>query len=157
MGRVGRRFTVSVSLFIGGLACLATGLVPEEPATYQVVCSLIGKFFTSYILGSVYSYSSELFPTNSRSAAVGLCSTFGRIGGILAPIVANLVTNGHIPIQFNQFNNSIILQGRQTGPAVPFMVFATVNILVGFMCLLLPETNNLPLPANIQEAVALRG
>lgn len=58
---------------------------------YQVVCSLCGKFFTAYILGCVYSYTSELFPTNSRSAAVGLCSTFGRIGGILAPIVANLV------------------------------------------------------------------
>jgi len=132
MGVVGRRITVCGSLLIGGLACLATGLVPADPTMYRVVCSMIGKFFTSFILGCVYAYTSELFPTNSRSAAVGLCSTFGRIGGILAPIVADL--------------------GRRTGPTVPFIIFAVVNIIVGFICLVLPETNNLPLPSTIQEA-----
>jgi OCT family organic cation transporter-like MFS transporter 4/5 len=52
---------------------------------------MFGKLFISCVLATVYSYTSDLFPTPARSAAVGLCSTSGRIGGILAPIIANAV------------------------------------------------------------------
>ena len=63
-----------------------------DPAGYQIACSLIGKMFATISFDVVFSYTSELFPTNSRSSAVGLCSTAGRIGSILAPIIANMVS-----------------------------------------------------------------
>jgi MFS family permease len=52
---------------------------------------MFGKLFISCVLATVYSYTSDLFPTPARSAAVGLCSTSGRVGGILAPIIASAV------------------------------------------------------------------
>ena len=56
-----------------------------------MVFSLIGKFFGALVLSACYAYTSELFHTSARSAALGLCSTFGRIGGILAPTIAKTV------------------------------------------------------------------
>lgn len=132
MGKAGRRATLCGGLFICGLACLATGLVPKDPYIYQVLCSLIGKFFAAGNFDVVFSYTAELFPTSSRSSSIGLCSTFGRIGSMLSPIIANL--------------------GRKKSPEVPFIVFAAINMVVGFICLFLPETNNETLPATIQEA-----
>ena len=62
-----------------------------DPYIYQVLCSLIGKFFAAGNFDVVFSYTAELFPTSSRSSSIGLCSTFGRIGSMLSPIIANLV------------------------------------------------------------------
>jgi len=58
---------------------------------YRVILSLIGKLFIACCFGGIYSYTTELFPTGARSAAIGLCSTSGRIGGVMAPIIADLV------------------------------------------------------------------
>ena len=67
-------------------------LFATDPAIYEIVFSLIGKFCASISAACLYTFTSELFPTNSRAAIVGLCSTIGRIGSIMAPIVADLVT-----------------------------------------------------------------
>jgi OCT family organic cation transporter-like MFS transporter 4/5 len=44
-------------------------------------------------------------------------------------------------------------QGSRIDPAFPYIIFAIANIIVGVLCFLLPETNNIPLPNNIQEAI----
>jgi OCT family organic cation transporter-like MFS transporter 4/5 len=62
-----------------------------DPPVIRVVFSLIGKFFISIVLAIAYSFTAELFPTEIRSSMIGLCSTSGRIGGILAPILADVV------------------------------------------------------------------
>ena len=46
-------------------------------------------------------------------------------------------------------------QGRRVYPALPYITFAVVNVVVGVLCLLLPETRNTPFPATIQDAVDL--
>ena len=56
-----------------------------------LVSSLIGKFFISCVMATIYSYTSELFPDSSRVTVVGLCSMSGRVGGILAPELEQLV------------------------------------------------------------------
>lgn len=132
MDRLGRRPTLSGGLIASGVACLITGLVPEDPPAIRITFSMLGKLFISCVMATVYSYTSDLFPTSARSAAVGLCSTFGRVGGILAPIIATA--------------------GRKIDPALPFIVFAGVNLSVGLLCLLLPETNKTTLPDTVEEA-----
>jgi len=132
LDKIGRRMTVSGSMLLGGIACLAAGLTPENPGIYRVIFSLIGKMFIACCFGGIYSYTTELFPTTSRSAAIGLCSTSGRIGGIMAPIIADL--------------------GRNVDPTIPFIVFAIICIMVAILGFTLPETNNLPLPSTVHEA-----
>ncbi|KAK4024994.1 hypothetical protein OUZ56_010492 [Daphnia magna] len=81
--KLGRKPTLSGGLIASGVACLITGLVPEDPPAIRITFSMLGKLFISCVMATVYSYTSDLFPTSARSAAVGLCSTFGRVGGIL--------------------------------------------------------------------------
>ena len=44
-------------------------------------------------------------------------------------------------------------QGK-ANPAIPYLVLGIVNIVVGLLSLLLPETKGLPMPSNIAEAKA---
>ena len=59
----------------------------------------------------------------------------GHVGGVLAPLLADA--------------------GKKIDPALPYIIFSIVNIIVGVLCLLLPETNHIPLPNTIQEAVEM--
>lgn len=51
----------------------------------------MGKFFISMQIVTVNMITAELFPTASRGVTIGLCSTVGKMGGILAPIMSALV------------------------------------------------------------------
>jgi len=132
MDKGGRRLTVSGSMLLSGIACLAAGLSPADPGVYRTVLFLVGKLFISCCFAGIYSFTSELFPTTVRSAAMGLCSTCGRIGGIMAPIIADM--------------------GRNVDPALPFIIFSIICIIVAALCCFLPETNHLSLPSTIKEA-----
>ena len=56
------------------------------------VFSLAGKFFISIQMVTAQMITSELFPTAARGLTLALCATMGKLGGILAPIIASLVT-----------------------------------------------------------------
>ena len=58
-----------------------------------VVFSMAGKFGTAAAFAIVYVYTAELYSTEYRSLGVGVCSMAARIGGILAPFVAELVSH----------------------------------------------------------------
>ncbi|KZS05071.1 Uncharacterized protein APZ42_031833 [Daphnia magna] len=135
--KIGRRPMLTCGLLVSGLCCLIAGLLPVEWGSAKRVFSLIAKLFAACVTATLYSYTSELFPTFGRSAMVGLCSTCGRIGGILAPIISDWVTFG---------------KKTDVHASIPFLVFATINILVGLLCFLLPETKMISFPATIKEA-----
>ena len=112
MKKFGHRNTLCGGLIFGGIASLVTGLVPDgnqqsinfslfllqspsfvelDPPVIRIVFSLIGKFFITCVLAVNFSYTIELFPTSTRNAVVGLCSTMDKVGGILAPSLAGIV------------------------------------------------------------------
>ena len=65
--------------------------VPDlETAT--VVFALIGKFGAGGVFSIVFVYGAELFPTDVRNTGIGMSSAAGRIGSILAPFIAGLVS-----------------------------------------------------------------
>jgi len=132
MKKFGHRNTLCGGLIFGGIASLVTGLVPDDPPVIRIVFSLIGKFFITCVLAVNFSYTIELFPTSTRNAVVGLCSTMDKVGGILAPSLAGI--------------------GRMVNQSMPFIIFAIANIVIGSLCMMLPETSNSPLPTTIKEA-----
>merc|ERR550517_2251075 len=83
--RLGRRPTLCGCLILGGITCMIVGFIPKDLFVLRIVASLIAKFFITTVLATIYSYTAELFPTSSRSTAVGLCSTASKIGGVVAP------------------------------------------------------------------------
>ena len=88
-------------------------------------------------MGLYYYYLfTELFPTSTRTACVGACSTSGRIGGIVAPFIVSL--------------SSYVA-------CLPMIFFGTFAFTSGTLVyLFLPETLGNPLPETISEAIGDR-
>ena len=129
---VGRRFSLSSSLLIGGVSCLISSLTAEY-ASVSTIFFLFGKFGATAAFGTVYLYTGELFPTQVRSVCVGLSSMFGRFGAIISPYIVQLA-----PL---------------TGVAwLPMIVFAGAGIIGGVLTCLLPETRHSTLPRSLAEA-----
>ena len=61
-------------------------------------------------------------------------------------------------IEFNSLNFNLFTiqwKGRTSNPAVPYIIFAGVNLTVGLLSLQLPETKGVALPATAAQAAAL--
>ena len=57
----------------------------------KTVFSMIWKFGVSGSFAVIFVFSPELFPTVVRTIGVGAGSMSARVGGLLAPFVAELV------------------------------------------------------------------
>ena len=79
----------------------------------------------------VFLVTSELYPTNLRSQAVGTCSFISRIVCLLAPFIAPLA--------------------RLWQP-LPLLVLGIPAIISGILNIKLPETKELNLPQTMEEA-----
>lgn len=93
-------------------------------------------FALSATFGMIYLYTAEIFPTVTRSTAVGLSSSFARIGGVIAPFIGSL--------------NDIL------GPQVPLAVFGISAVLAGILTLFLPETMNRKIPDTLEEGKQIK-
>lgn len=51
----------------------------------QTAVALVGRFGIAASFNMIFLYTTELFPTIVRSAALGSCSLVARLGGIAAP------------------------------------------------------------------------
>lgn len=117
---------------LSGISCICAGFIDDM--TIRLACSLIGKFGSSAAFSIVFLYTAELFPTGMRNSAVGMCSTLARLGGILAPTVAEL---------------------GYKRPELPFLIFGIATLIGGIAAYLLPETKGKKLPDTVQEAVKM--
>lgn len=54
-----------------------------------VTLALLGKLGAAGAFGTVYVFSSELFPTVLRNAGMGTSSVCARVGGMIAPYIAD--------------------------------------------------------------------
>ncbi|XP_077977753.1 organic cation transporter protein-like [Glandiceps talaboti] len=128
---LGRRWSLFVTMVLGGVACILTLAVPDcEYQWIGVTLAMIGKFGISASFAIIYVFSAELYPTPVRTIGMGMSSMFARIGGVLAP--------------------QMILIGQIWEP-LPILIFGTTSILAGILAVLLPETRNQKLPETMEE------
>lgn len=85
----------------------------------RIVCSVVGIFGMAGTYNLIYIYTSELFPTVVRNAALGLATQGGGVGSIIAPVV--------------------VVSGRYNS-ALPFGIFGVMAIVGSALSLGLPET-----------------
>ncbi|NWQ95282.1 S22AD protein, partial [Burhinus bistriatus] len=90
----------------------------DQPVVTTVL-AIIGKFMATASFSTSYVYSAELFPTVIRQTGVGLCSMLARVAGIVAPLIRLL----------SQYHR-----------AIPMAIFGSAPVVVGLLCILLPET-----------------
>lgn len=55
--------------------------------------AMLGKFAITCSFSIIYVYTAELFPTTVRSLGLGLCNMMARVGGMLAPFMADVVSS----------------------------------------------------------------
>ena len=131
---IGRRFILSFLQSLAGIACIISGLLVLTPElkVLQVVLAMVGKFGATCAFGTVYLYTSELFPTAIRGTAVGTSSTVARVGGIAATLLFGL-----------------------SGIWAPFpmVVMGAVGAVAGGLALFFPETTGEELPETMEDAI----
>ncbi|XP_013411039.1 organic cation transporter protein isoform X2 [Lingula anatina] len=140
--KVGRKGPHVFGMLLGGSACLCTIFValyadPGDPNTrwFYIALSIVGKLGATMGFAIIYVWSAELYPTVLRNSLMGFSSTFARVGGMLAPVIANMVT----------FPGAI-------GRSAALIVFGAATVFVALLSILLPETAGRELPETIDDA-----
>lgn len=62
-----------------------------EDALYSLVLSGLTRFFLTLATSIKWVYTLELMPTNIRSLGFAMAFAMGRIGGIFAPYIRDMV------------------------------------------------------------------
>ncbi|GFN80525.1 solute carrier family 22 member 4, partial [Plakobranchus ocellatus] len=133
---IGRRYSISIFLFICAVCNLAVLFIPEETADgtnlhhLKTALVIIGKFGITGSYSAIYLYATEVYPTVIRNQAVGASSFFENIGGIAAP-------------------NMVYVESSLAN--LPLGIFGGMTIVGCILVLLLPETHNQPMPQTIDE------
>lgn len=76
---------------------------------------LVGKFGATAAFTNVYVITSEMFPTNLRQSFMATCSTFARIGSMIAPQMPLLVSIVSKLFDYLRFYKSKLLDTLKIG------------------------------------------
>ncbi|XP_076077828.1 organic cation transporter protein-like [Mytilus galloprovincialis] len=141
LDRIGRKICHLLAMVIGGGCCLATIFTiiygGEDLQWLTTTLAMIGKLGSAAAFAIIYVFSAELYPTVVRNTGMGASSCCARVGGMIAPYVAD----------------SAKIIGGDFGHAVPLAVFGAASVLAGLLSLLLPETLGEHLPESIEDGV----
>jgi len=129
---VGRKPLFVMCMLLPGVACIAAAFIGD--GAFQIILVLFAKFCISAAFNLTYVYTIELYPTNIRNTAVGICSTMARFGGIAAPwIGVYLPDQGALP------------------EWVPLFIFGLTAFIGGTLALILPDTIGHSLPDTFED------
>ncbi len=118
--KMGRKPTLA--LYVLGTAVTAYFFGQGSTAAVILTTGSLMSFFNLGAWGIIYTYTPELYPTRTRATGSGWAAGFGRIGGILAPIVVGkMIGNYHM------------------GTKSVFILFALVLVAVVLNVLILGE------------------
>lgn len=121
--RFGRKPLIIGTLWFSGVFCTLGSLLSTEGSwkLVRMMCGVLGIFGMSGTYNLLFIYTTELFPTVVRNAALGCTTQAAQMGAIMAPFV-------------------VVLGGKW-----PFVVFAGCGIVAGVLGFWVPETLNRPL------------
>ncbi len=94
--KFGRKFVLVIYLLLTAVSAAWFGNATTEGMLMAAGICL--SFFNLGAWGGMYAYSPELYPTAARSTGVGLATSFGRIGGIIAPLLVGVMVGKDVSI-----------------------------------------------------------
>ncbi|WP_445322220.1 MFS transporter [Paenibacillus sp. FSL M7-1046] len=113
--KFGRKFVLVIYLLLTAVSAAWFGNATTEGMLMAAGICL--SFFNLGAWGGMYAYTPELYPTAIRSTGAGLATSFGRIGGVIAPLLVGF------------------LVGDKVGISSIFMLFF-VTIIIGALAVL---------------------
>jgi putative MFS transporter len=83
--KLDRKWTIVLYMLLGGVsAYFLSGARSDNLITFFGFCL---SFFMNGTYAGIYAYTPELYPTAIRTTGMGVASSFGRIGGLAAPLI----------------------------------------------------------------------
>jgi MFS transporter, putative metabolite:H+ symporter len=86
--KLDRKWTIILYMLGGGVAAL--GMANSRAELAITMWGSLLSFFMNGTYAGIYAYTPELYPTSFRATGMGVASSVGRIGGILAPIIIGI-------------------------------------------------------------------
>jgi len=83
--KVGRKFVLVV--FLIGTAISAYMFGTADSTALLMTSGILLSFFNLGAWGALYAYTPEQYKTNVRGTGAGMAASFGRIGGVLGPLL----------------------------------------------------------------------
>eukprot|EP00095_Tigriopus_kingsejongensis_P011966 maker-scaffold1191_size56271-snap-gene-0.16 protein:Tk11966 transcript:maker-scaffold1191_size56271-snap-gene-0.16-mRNA-1 annotation:"solute carrier family 22 protein" len=128
---IGRRRNTIIAFALMGTSCIVLALVPKTYTTIVFIAYFGGKLGASLGFVMVYLITAELYPTNLRAQALGICSMFSRIFGMSAEFVTAL---------------AVVWQ------PLPMLILGVPGIVAAILAAFLHETTGRDLPQTMKEA-----
>jgi len=118
--RIGARTVVSTTFLMATAALLLLPLgLPVAVVIAAVAIAGVGTIGTQVL---IYGLVSNYYPTSARAAGVAWCAGFGRLGGILGPVIGGA------------------LVGAVGGSAAAFRIFAAIAVVGAVVTLFVPKS-----------------
>uniref|UniRef100_F6PRJ7 Solute carrier family 22 member 1 n=1 Tax=Monodelphis domestica TaxID=13616 RepID=F6PRJ7_MONDO len=133
--RIGRRYPLAASNFIGGVVCLIMLFLPEDIHWLKVTVTCVGRMGITIAAQMICLVNAELYPTFIRNLGVMICSSMCDVAGIITPFIVFRLT--------------------ELWHELPLILFGVVGMLAGGMVLLLPETKGKTLPETLEDVEKL--
>ncbi|WML46430.1 MFS transporter [Neobacillus sp. PS3-40] len=107
--KFGRKFVLVVYLIGTALSAYLFGAA--ESTALLLTAGILLSFFNLGAWGALYAYTPEHYPTNIRGTGSGMAASFGRIGGILGPLLVGYLVAQHSSIStiFTIFCISVLI------------------------------------------------
>lgn len=131
--RFGRRSVMIFGFIVCGCAMLGT-IFLQHIYIANLILFVMGKFAIGLSWGVLYLLTPELFPTSMRQTLMGVCSSTGRIGSIIASQWGAL---------------------KLISPNLPKVIFAGFALTGAVMGLTIPETLGIRLSDTLEEAAQI--
>ncbi|MEO1785035.1 MFS transporter [Thermodesulfobium sp. 4217-1] len=80
-----RKWTIVLYMLLGGVSAYCLSISRSD--NLIVLFGFCLSFFMNGTYAGIYTYTPELYPTSFRTTGMGVASSIGRIGGLLAPII----------------------------------------------------------------------
>lgn len=112
---IGRRYTLSSFLLMSGVCAYFFG--NAATASELLMWGAAMSFFNLGAWGVIYTYTPELYPTAIRALGSGWAAGFGRIGGMIAPMLVGV----------------LLAHGAQMNSI--FVMFASVFVIISVIVL----------------------
>ena len=114
---IGRKYTLSLFLLLSGVCSYFFGNAATAESLLAWGAAM--SFFNLGAWGVIYTYTPEQYPTSIRALGSGWAAGFGRIGGMLAPMLVGVMLTAGF------------------GMGTIFLMFASVFVIISAVIVLL--------------------
>lgn len=88
---LGRKMSCWILFLLAGLSLLIVFIIERDQVSWLVFFAMVGRFGISAVYAVMTLHTSEMFPTEIRSSALGTSSTMAHVGSISAPYIVDLL------------------------------------------------------------------